>query len=146
LAGYRPCLYVCHRRNPICNDPQTAIALLKSARPYELAYLEVVDVRAQAYLTAKQGAKAQAGYQKLIDHPAVEEPTTPRTTLTHLGLARALAAQQNLSASAAAYQAFFTTWKDADPDIPVLCQAHLEYDRLGSVSKALGTNQGHNSQ
>jgi hypothetical protein len=29
-----------------------------------------------------------------------------------------------------AYQDFFTLWKDADPDIPILKQAKNEYARL----------------
>ena len=29
-----------------------------------------------------------------------------------------------------AYQSFFKLWSDADPDIPVLRQAHAEFDRL----------------
>jgi hypothetical protein len=30
----------------------------------------------------------------------------------------------------AAYQAFLTLWKDADPDIPILKQAKAEYAKL----------------
>jgi hypothetical protein len=30
----------------------------------------------------------------------------------------------------AAYQAFFVLWKDADPDIPILKSAKVEYARL----------------
>ena len=30
----------------------------------------------------------------------------------------------------AAYQDFFTLWKDADPDIPILQQAKAEYAKL----------------
>jgi hypothetical protein len=30
----------------------------------------------------------------------------------------------------AAYKDFFTLWKDADPDIPILKQAKAEYARL----------------
>jgi eukaryotic-like serine/threonine-protein kinase len=29
-----------------------------------------------------------------------------------------------------AYQSFFKLWNDADPNIPVLRQAHAEFDRL----------------
>jgi len=119
------------------NDPQTAIALLEQSRPYELAYPEVIDVRAQAYLMAKQGASAQAEYQKLIDHPAVEEPTMPRTFLAHLGLARAYAMQGRKADSLKEYDAFFRLWKDADPELPVLRQAHREYDQSKSGTSAL---------
>jgi eukaryotic-like serine/threonine-protein kinase len=30
----------------------------------------------------------------------------------------------------AAYQEFFTLWKDADPDVPILKQAKVEYAKL----------------
>jgi len=112
------------------NDPLVAIALLEPSRPYELALPEVIDVRAQAYLAAKQGAKAQEEYQKLIDHLAVEEPTMPKTILAHLGLARAYALQNRKGDSRKEYDAFFSLWKDADSDLSVLRQAHTEYARL----------------
>jgi tetratricopeptide (TPR) repeat protein len=114
------------------NDPLAAIALLEASRPYELAYPEAIDVRAQAYLAANQPAKAQAEYQELIDHPAVEEPTMPRTFLAHLGLARAYAMQGRKDDSRKEYEAFFKLWKDADAELPALHQAHVEYDRLGN--------------
>ena len=112
------------------NDPLAAIALLEPSRPYELALPEVIDVRGQAYQMAKQGAKAQEEYQKLIDHPAVEEPTMPKTFLAHLGLARAYALQGYKEESRKQYETFFNLWKDADADVPVLKQAHLEYAQL----------------
>jgi len=50
--------------------------------------------------------------------------------LAHLGLARAHALQGHTDKSRAAYQDFFTLWKDADQDIPILKQAKAEYARL----------------
>jgi hypothetical protein len=35
-----------------------------------------------------------------------------------------------------AYDAFFTTWKDADPNIPILRQAKVEYKKLNAISSA----------
>jgi predicted Zn-dependent protease len=54
----------------------------------------------------------------------------PLSTLAHLGLARACALQGNIDKSRAAYQDFFTVWKDADQDIPILKQARAEYSKL----------------
>jgi tetratricopeptide (TPR) repeat protein len=112
------------------NNPTAAIQLLEPGRPYELVLPEVIDLRGQAYLVAKQGAKAQDEFQKLIDHPAVEEPTMPRTILAHLGLARAYAMQGDMEDSRKEYETFFNLWIDADTDLPVLKQAHLEFARL----------------
>ena len=35
----------------------------------------------------------------------------------------------------AAYQDFFTLWKDADPDVPILKQAKAEYANLQKPSR-----------
>jgi hypothetical protein len=50
--------------------------------------------------------------------------------LAHLGLARAYAVSGDTAKAKAAYQDFFTLWKDADPDIPILKQAKAEYAKL----------------
>jgi eukaryotic-like serine/threonine-protein kinase len=112
------------------NDPQAAIALLEASAPYELAKPEVIELRAQAYLAAHQGEKAQQEFQKLLDHPALEDPTLPGTILAHLGLARALEMQGRKEDSRKEYETFFGLWKDADADVPVLKQAHIEYAHL----------------
>ena len=41
-----------------------------------------------------------------------------------------IAMQGDTVKARAAYQDFFTLWKEADPDIPVLKQAKSEYERL----------------
>jgi eukaryotic-like serine/threonine-protein kinase len=38
--------------------------------------------------------------------------------------------QSDTAKAKAAYQDFFTLWKDADPDIPVLKEAKAEYAKL----------------
>jgi hypothetical protein len=50
--------------------------------------------------------------------------------LAELDLARAYAAQGDRDESRKAYDDFFTTWKDADPGIPILRQAKVEYSKL----------------
>jgi eukaryotic-like serine/threonine-protein kinase len=47
-----------------------------------------------------------------------------------LGLGRAYVLQGDIPRAKAAYQDFLTLWKDADPDIPVLQQAKVEYAKL----------------
>ncbi|MFZ0645201.1 MAG: hypothetical protein WAM25_18745, partial [Candidatus Acidiferrales bacterium] len=54
--------------------------------------------------------------------------------LAQLGLARAYAMQGNVEQSRKFYDEFFTTWKDADPAIPILRQAKTEYKTLGGAS------------
>ncbi len=114
-----------------------ALDLLKPARPYELGQpagsillnLYPVFVRGGAYLAAHDGKAAVAEFQEILDHPgiAVNEPIA---ALAHLGLARANVLTGEKDKARSAYQDFFTLWKDADPDIPVLKRAKTEYARL----------------
>jgi hypothetical protein len=54
----------------------------------------------------------------------------PIGALAHLGLARAYVMQGDTAEARAAYQDFFTLWKDAEPDIPVLIAAKSEFAKL----------------
>jgi len=45
-------------------------------------------------------------------------------------LGRALAMTGDKVAARQAYQDFFTLWKDANPDIPILMQPKAEYAKL----------------
>jgi len=75
------------------------------------------------------GSAAAAEFQKLIDHQGIVREF-PLGALAHLGVARAYALQGDTAKSRAAYQDFLTVWKDADPDIPILQQAKVEYAKL----------------
>jgi hypothetical protein len=50
--------------------------------------------------------------------------------LAHVGLARAYALKGEAAKARAAYQDFFTLWKDADPDVPILKEAKAEFAKL----------------
>ena len=117
------------------NNPTRALTLLEAASPYELGwgpgngpYLPIYT-RAQAYLQAREGAKAAAEYQKILDHRGID-PTSLHYTLARLGLGRAHALQGQTTKARTAYQDFLTLWKDADPDIPILQEAKAEYAKL----------------
>jgi eukaryotic-like serine/threonine-protein kinase len=45
-------------------------------------------------------------------------------------LARAKVLAKDAESARKAYQDFFTLWKDADPDVPILKQAKSEYAAL----------------
>jgi serine/threonine protein kinase/Tfp pilus assembly protein PilF len=116
-----------------------AIESLQAATPYELGQttfsvdgwtaLYPVYVRGEAYLAAHQGNEAAAEFQKILDHPGVVL-NEPIGALAHLGLARAYVMQGDTAEARAAYQDFFTLWKDAEPDIPVLIAAKSEFAKL----------------
>jgi eukaryotic-like serine/threonine-protein kinase len=113
------------------NQPEQAIAALESAKPYELsvAGLGAVFVRGEAYLRSRDGAKAAAEYQKILDHRGLD-PVGWYHSLAHLGLGRAYALQGDTAKAKTAYQDFLAIWKDADPDVPLLKTAKAEYEKL----------------
>jgi len=117
------------------NNPNKAVELLDKARPYEFGIgpnscgAWPSFYRAEAYLQARDTQKAQAEYQKILDHRGVD-PTTPLYTLSRLGLARVYSLAGDTSNARTAYQDFLGTWKNADWDIPILKQAKAEYAKL----------------
>jgi len=116
-----------------------------------------VEARGEAYLAMGRGADAAVEFQKIIDHPGLVG-TFPIGALARLGLGRAYALQAGidfrgerklgtqsgtaagkanltplpaaLAKARSAYQEFFTLWRNADPDIPILKQARAEYATL----------------
>ena len=116
---------------------EEAISVLQAARPYELGLppqlsvgtLYPVFVRGQAYLLAHDGDLAIAEFQKVIDHRGIVL-NFPLGALARLGLARAYGVQGDMARARSAYQDFFALWKDADPDIPILKEAKVEYAQL----------------
>jgi len=113
-------------------NPAKAADLLAQAEPMGYT-LDILYQRGLAYLAAGEPAKAAAEFEKLIAHRGsgwwqVYAP------LTQLGMARAYAMEGDREKSRKAYDEFFTTWKDADPNILMLRQAKTEYEKLGSAS------------
>ena len=109
-----------------------AVDTLEAAAPYEFgsppngALYWPMYVRGEAYLRLRNGAKAATEYQKILDHQGIAS-TSPLYSLARLGLGRAYALQGDAAKAKAAYQDFFATWKDADPDVPILKEAKAEY-------------------
>jgi eukaryotic-like serine/threonine-protein kinase len=86
-------------------------------------------VRGEAYLAAHNGAAAAAEFQRMIDHRYIVL-NLPLGALANLQLGRAYAMTGDSAKAKAAYQDFFTVWKNADPDIPILKEAKAEYGKL----------------
>jgi hypothetical protein len=68
-------------------------------------------------------------FQKVLDHKAAFG-ASPYVSLARLGLARGLVLSGDAAKARIAYQDFFTVWKDADADIPILKEARAEYAKL----------------
>jgi DNA-binding winged helix-turn-helix (wHTH) protein/tetratricopeptide (TPR) repeat protein len=121
-------------------EPQRAVELLQVAAPHELGIpLSAVSglfgafypiyVRGQAYLAAHKATEAASEFRKILDHPGIVV-SDPIAALSHLQMGRAYALTGDSAKARSAYQDFFTLWKDADPDIPVLKQGESEYAKL----------------
>ena len=114
-----------------------AIEALAPATPYELGTatqavgfaLYPVYLRGEAYVAARQGSAAAAEFQKIVDHSGVVG-NEPIGALAQLGLGRSFALSGDMAKARIAYQNFLGLWKNADPDIPILKQAKLEYAKL----------------
>jgi eukaryotic-like serine/threonine-protein kinase len=131
-------------------DATSALSAPQAASPLYLGTITFVNntsclypvyVRGNAYVAAGQGSAAAAEFQKILDHSGVVWNCWTGA-LARLGLARgdalqAKSAQGDDAAAArvraiAAYKDFFSLWKDADPDIPILKQAKAEYAKLNA--------------
>ena len=112
-------------------DPARAIELLQAAAPTEtgLGGYGPTYLRGKAYLMLRDGTRAAAEFQKVLDHRSLVLMDF-KCALSRLGLARAHAIQGDTAKAKAAYQDFLTLWKDADPDIPILIAAKAEYAKL----------------
>ncbi len=114
------------------HDPARAIQLLQVAAPYDLGMRMNFGppyIRGQAYLAARDGANAQAQFQKILSHRGAS-PLSPPYALAHLGLGRAYALEGQKNNALKAYQDFLALWNNADPDLPILQQAKSEYAKL----------------
>jgi serine/threonine protein kinase/tetratricopeptide (TPR) repeat protein len=122
-------------------NPAAAISLLPSGTRAERLELGAIPflpnvscmyspyIRGQAYLAAGQGNSAAVEFQKILDHKGIVWNCSSGA-LARLGLARAWAIAGDKERAKAAYGEFFTLWKDADSDIPILKAAKAEYAKL----------------
>ena len=115
-------------------QPGQAVEMLKRALPYEYAMDSYADlqpayVRGLAYLELKDGNKAAAEFEKVIDNPGIVTNSIIGS-LSYVQLARVEEMSGDHDAARTHYQDFLALWKNADPDIPIYKQAKAEYAKL----------------
>ncbi|HEV2320852.1 MAG TPA: tetratricopeptide repeat protein, partial [Gammaproteobacteria bacterium] len=117
-------------------DAKQTLADLEPTRPYELGaaatfinYVYPAYLRGQAYLLAHDGAAAAMEFRKLPEHIGLVTNFVTGA-LARLELGRAYAMAGDTAKAKAAYRDFFSLWKEADHNIPVLQQARAEYANL----------------
>jgi tetratricopeptide (TPR) repeat protein len=119
-----------HRDNALA-----AIESLRAAEPYELSDTRLpllpAFIRGEAYLLAREGRRAAAEFQKLLQHHGAVGNSV-LGALARLGLGRALALAGETTKATVQYESFFELWRDSDPGVPVLARARAEYQALKS--------------
>jgi hypothetical protein len=103
-----------------CGNAAAAIEALQPAEPYDAGYNSVRYLRASAYVAADRPSDAAAEFQKVIDYGHGWSLFAP---IARLGRARAVGRMGDIAGSRAMYKDFFTSWKDADPELPILLAA-----------------------
>jgi eukaryotic-like serine/threonine-protein kinase len=121
-------------------EPSKAIEALQKAVPYELGRprsalhanfgaLYPIYVRGEAYLALHQGVEAAGEFQKILDHRGIVV-SDPIGALAHLQLGRAYTLQGDTAMANGAYHDFLTLWQDSDPDVPILKQAKIDFQKM----------------
>lgn len=112
------------------NNAEAALELLETTRRYETAAaLSPQTLRSLVYLKLGRPAEAAAESRRILSHRG-QGPLSTLWPLAHLTLARASTLQGDTAQARQSYQDFFTLWKDADQDIPVLIEAKREFEKV----------------
>ncbi len=115
--------------NPAKADPAKAIDLFNSAILYARASPGILFGRGMAYREAGRYAEAQQDFQHILDLKCVNGPDL-LFSVAELELGRIYQKENDIPKARIAYQNFLASWKDADPDVPLLHAAKSEYAKL----------------
>ncbi len=113
-------------------EPTHAVRMLEALRRYDFGSsvgFSTVYARGLGYLRAGHPTLAAVEFKKVVDRRGVA-PLSREWPLAHLGLARALAAQNAHANSLAVYDQVLKFWSHADADLAVPRDARNEAHRL----------------
>jgi serine/threonine protein kinase/tetratricopeptide (TPR) repeat protein len=111
-------------------QPREAIDDAEPAKAFALVYPGAY-LQGLAYLQLHDATQAANAFRITTQSPGGNLQTTaPFYAQAQLGLARAYAMGGDKADAKKAYEAFFTTWKNADADLPMLQAAKKEYAAL----------------
>ena len=111
-------------------QPREAIDDAEPAKAFALVYPGAY-LQGLAYLQLHDATQAANAFRITTQSPGGNLQTTaPFYAQAQLGLARAYAMAGDKADAKKAYEAFFTTWKNADADLPMLQAAKKEYAAL----------------
>jgi predicted Zn-dependent protease len=110
-------------------DPQRALTLLERVRAHD-AVSYAPYLRGLAYLQLKDTHNAITSFQDATRSKPIAYNAGSPYALSYLGLGRAYAMAGNKPDAKKAYDVFFSEWKNADSDLPVIAEAKKEYAQL----------------
>jgi eukaryotic-like serine/threonine-protein kinase len=110
---------------------QEAADAAEPAKPYDSNY-PASYLQGLAYLQSHDAGRALSAFQAGLraNSGTIQQIFPPYHAQVQLGLARAYAMGGDKASAKKAYEAFFQTWKNADPDLPMLVAAKKEYAAL----------------
>jgi eukaryotic-like serine/threonine-protein kinase len=110
---------------------QEAADAAEPAKPYNANY-PASYLQGLAYLQLHDAGRALSAFQAAAQASSgtLQIGSAPYLAQLQLGLARAHAMAGDKPGAKKAYEAFFTTWKNADSDLPQLVAAKKEYAAL----------------
>ncbi len=110
-------------------DAQQALAQLERVRAHDGASFAPY-LRGLAYLQLKDARNAMTSFQDATRLKGAAFNTGSPYALSLLGLGRSYVMAGDKANAKKAYDAFFTEWKNADTDLPVIAEAKKEYAQL----------------
>jgi len=116
-------------KSPTRGSPDKALDLLNTAALYLRSGPGILYSRGLAYEQLGRYSEAEQDFQKIIEWRALHGPDY-MLPLAQLELGRIYQKQGDMAKARIAYQNFLASWKDADPDLPLLRQAKAEYAKL----------------
>jgi serine/threonine protein kinase/Tfp pilus assembly protein PilF len=116
------------------NQPQQAADYAVPAKPYDVIY-PASYAQGLAYLKLQDAGRAVSAFQAALVNRGggfvvAIGPIPPSYAQAQLGLARAYVMAGDKANAKKTYEAFLTTWKNADPDLPMLVAGKKEYAAL----------------
>jgi serine/threonine protein kinase/Flp pilus assembly protein TadD len=110
-------------------DPEKAIDLLNTAALYSRSGTDILFMRGVAYREAGRYAESEQDLKNLANLKSIHGPDL-LIVLAQLELGRLYSKEGDMAKARIAYQNFLASWKDADPDVPILHKAKAEYAKL----------------
>ncbi|PON15638.1 hypothetical protein C2W62_22730 [Candidatus Entotheonella serta] len=112
------------------DQAEQALEFLKPAAAYEGGTQHYFNwVRGAALLKLKRGSEAVAEFQKILSNRGFDAVSMVYP-LAHLAMGRAQAAANDRERARIYYKDFFTLWKGADADLPIVAEAKKEFAAL----------------